>query len=586
VLPVKRRRRGRWLFGLVVLVVLGAVAYGAWTALSLRSHLASANTEAHDLRTAIIARNEAAARRSFTDLSNDLQAAHNRADSPAWAVTKLLPGIGDDAKAVAAVADAGNDLTHGALRRLVQSGDWQLVDNLTPQHGRVDVGAIKKLAPTVAGLSRDFTRARQLLAGIDSQHLSSWVRPSFDNARSQVDQTAGPLAAADRAFRVLPAMLGADGPRTWLLVFGNNAEIRATGGLPGAVALVRTDHGKISLGRQASAGDFPMTNRPVLPPTPAERTIYHDQPGTYFQDANFIPEFPRTAQLWRTWWQQRYGQQVDGVASIDTVTLSYLLRATGPVTVDGVQLTADNATDELLHRTYERLPTNDEQNAFFADVAKTMFATVTNGAGSPADLVRAVSQGVTEGRIYVHSFHGDAQRVLQPTSIAGTMDFAKSAQPQLGIWLNDGTGSKMSYYLRTNVRATSNSCAGGRQTLTMSVRFTSTAPQDASKLPLYITGGGNFGIAKGHQLVVANVYGPAGGELSAFTFDGRKVPVPSVEDRGRPVATPVVDLAPGQTTTITFRVTTGIGDRGATELTQGPGMEPRPARTTIPTSCG
>ena len=583
---MKRRHRGRWLFGLVVLVVLGAVAYGAWTALSLRSHLSAANTEAHDLRTAVIARNETAARRSFTDLSNDLQAAHDRAESPAWAVAKVLPGIGDDAKAVAAVADAGNDLTHGSLRRLVQSGDWQLVDKLTPQHGRVDVGAIKKLAPTVAGLSGDFARAQQQLAGIDSKQLSSWVRPSFDNARNQVNQTAGPLAAADRAFRVLPAMLGADGPRTWLLVFGNNAEIRATGGLPGAVALVRTDHGRISLGRQASTSDFPQAKRPILPPTPAERTIYHDQPGIFFADANFIPEFPRTAELWRAWWQQRYGQQVDGVASIDTVTLSYLLRATGPVTVDGVQLSAGNAVDELLHRTYERLPTNEEQNAFFADVARTMFATVTNGSGSPSDLVGAVSQGVTEGRIYVHSFHEDSQRVLQPTSIAGTMDFSTSGRPQLGIWLNDGTGSKMSYYLRTDVRATSRSCAAGRQTLTMSMRISSTAPKDASKLPLYITGGGNYGTAKGHQLVVAHVYGPKGGKLSDFAFSGRHVPVHILDDRGRPVATPVVDLAPGQTTTITFRVTTGIGQRGATELTQGPGMESRPARTTIPTSCG
>lgn len=562
-----------------------AVAYGAWTALSLHSHLTAANTEASRLRAAIADRDQSAAQAAYRSMADDLGSARSRADDPAWQVATKLPWFGDDAQAIKTVAEVGDDLANGSVKKIVSDGDWALADRLTPHNGRVDVDALQQLAPTVAAAYTDFEQAKSRLSGIDATGLSGWVRPSFEEVRGQVVSLAGVLGPADRAFRVLPAMLGADGPRRWLLVFGNNAEIRATGGLPGAVALVRTDDGRISLGRQASAADFPHDGRPVLPPTRAERVIYSRQPGVFFQDANFIPEFPRTAALWRAWWAQRFGTRVDGVASIDTVTLSYLLRATGPVTVDEVRLTADNATDELLHRVYQRLPSNDEQDAFFADVAKTMFAAVTNGAGSPADLVRAVGQGVAEGRIYVHSFHAPVQRVLGPTSISGTMDFARTRHPRLGIWLNDGTGSKMSYYLRTHVQARSRTCAGGRQTLAMKMQFSSTAPTDAAKLPAYITGGGNYGTAKGHQLVVAHVYGPAGGKLSGFTFDGRKIPVPSVDDRGRPVATPVVDLAPGQSTTMTWQVTTGPGQTGATVLQEGPGMESRPARTTIRTSC-
>lgn len=569
---------------MVVLVAAGA--YGAWTALSLHSNLTAANDEAHHLRAAIADRDQSAAHAAYRAMADDLGSARSRADSPAWRVATWLPWFGDDAKAIKTVAEVGDDLANGSVRKIVSNGDWRLADRLTPRNGRVDVTALQRLAPTIAATYTDFKQARDRLAGIDTAHLSGWVRPSFEAVRGQVDSLTGVLGPADRALRVLPAMLGADGPRRWLLVFGNNAEVRATGGLPGAVALVRTDDGRISLGRQGSAGDFPEAKQPVLPSTRAERLIYHAQLGTFFQDANFIPEFPRTAALWRAWWAQRFGQRVDGVASIDTVTLSYLLRATGPITVDGVQLTAGNATDELLHRTYERLPTNEQQNAFFADVAKAMFAHVTNGAGSPAGLVRAVAHGVTEGRIYVHSFHEATQRVLQPTPLSGTVDFAKGPHPQLGIWLNDATGSKMSYYLRTRVQAQSRRCAAGRQTLDVSMTFSSTAPRDAAKLPAYITGGGNFGTAKGHQLVLAHVYGPAGGKLSDFTFDGRKIPVPSIDDRGRPVATPVVDLAPGQTTEVTWQVTTGADQRAATVLQQGPGMESRPARTTIPSSCG
>ena len=58
-------------------------------------------------------------------------------------------------------------------------------------------------------------------------------------------------ALADRAsiaVRLLPGMLGGDGERRYLFVFQNNAEIRATGGIPGAFA---ADH---RLGRQGEAG--------------------------------------------------------------------------------------------------------------------------------------------------------------------------------------------------------------------------------------------------------------------------------------------------------------------------------------------
>ena len=40
-------------------------------------------------------------------------------------------------------------------------------------------------------------------------------------------------------------MAGADGPRDYLLVFQNNAEIRATGGLPGSWARLHAEDGKL-----------------------------------------------------------------------------------------------------------------------------------------------------------------------------------------------------------------------------------------------------------------------------------------------------------------------------------------------------
>ena len=62
---------------------------------------------------------------------------------------------------------------------------------------------------------------------------------------SAVDQLAGKLATvaettgpAARVARLAPSMLGADGPRTWMVVFQNPAEPRATGGIFGSFAIM------------------------------------------------------------------------------------------------------------------------------------------------------------------------------------------------------------------------------------------------------------------------------------------------------------------------------------------------------------
>ena len=63
----------------------------------------------------------------------------------------------------------------------------------------------------------------------------------------------------------MPALLGGSGPRDYLLVFQNNAELRATGGLPGVMSLIHAENGRVDITRQASAGAMGELDEPVLP---------------------------------------------------------------------------------------------------------------------------------------------------------------------------------------------------------------------------------------------------------------------------------------------------------------------------------
>ena len=78
-------------------------------------------------------------------------------------------------------------------------------------------------------------------------------------------------------------------------------------------------------------------------------------------------------------WLRETGVDVSGVISLDPVSLSYLLEATGPVALPtGDVLTSENAVDLLLNGVYLRYADPRDQDAFFAAAAGSVFGALTS----------------------------------------------------------------------------------------------------------------------------------------------------------------------------------------------------------------
>ncbi len=578
-------RRTWWLVAAVV--VLGTLAYAAWSVVTTRSDLMDARVHADRVQLALQQDDVGDARLFLAQLQEDLSGAHGRTDGPLWALAARLPLVGDDVHAVRTSAAVGDQLAHGPLHELVDGAGSELRERLVPRNGRVDLAAVEEFAPLVSRLRRNLNESAGQLAAVPTGGLTRWTRPAFTALDDRVQAADAAASAADRAVRVLPTMLGQDKPQKYLLLFGNNAEVRATGGLPGAWALVETDAGRISLTRQGAGADFGELDEPVLPLSAAEEAIYDQQLGTFFLDTNFTPEFPRTAELVRAMWRQRFNQRLDGVLSVDAVSMSYLLRSTGLVTAPGgIPLTPENATSELLNRVYFRLEDPEAQNAFFTEVARRVFKKVTTGVRSVPALFEALNQGVAEGRLYVHDFDPLVQRVLAGSPVAGEIRGSDPRVPEVGVYLNDATGSKMSYYLRTRASLRAEGCASGVQQLAghADLTYTEDSPP-VNELPEYVSGGAGFGIPRGEQLVLTRIYGPRGGELSGLRVAGLPTDADVVVDRDRPVATVAVQLRRGETVRVSWRVRSGRFQDRPARLTVTPGMLAAPAEQRVPDRC-
>lgn len=563
------------------------LGYGVWTALSAKNALSAAQANAVDLQQAVLRQDSDSARSSLQEMQQNFARARSRTDGPSWGLATHLPVIGDDVNAVRTLASIGDELSQGTVAELVSQSADPIADRIVPRRGRVDIAALEDLAPLVGRAHRNLNSAVGKLAASGSDSLTPWVEPAYAGFARKLRNLDSAMNAADRAVRILPIMLGRERPQTYLLLLDNNAEIRSTGGLPGAFAIVQTDHGRISLTRQGVPADLGSFPKPVLPQSGAEREIYFSQIARYPQDTNFTPEFPRTAELVREMWRRSQQTELDGVLSVDAVTLSYLLRATGPINAPlGVTLSSKNAAQELVNGIYFRIPNGQAQNEFFAQVAKLAFDKVASGVSSTPRLVAAFGQSVNEGRLYVHDFDASVQRVLSGSAVAGELDGGDPRVPQVGVYLNDATGSKMSYYLRTRVDLKAESCARGVQQLAgvADLTYTKSAPP-SEQLNRFVTGPGTFGTPKGEQLVLVRIYGPKGGDIDRLRVAGIPTAVDAVDDRGRPVTTTAVQLRRGQTIRVSWRVRSGEGQDRAAQLTTTPGMVPTPGVRNILTKC-
>lgn len=565
--------------GIFFLLAAGLVA---WQALQVNSALRAAVADADTFRAALEAGDEQEVDAALNDLQDSAGEAGERTSGLRWSILTHTPVIGDDARGVRAAATAVSDLSEALAPVAQRATD---LDALLPEGGRVALEAVAELQQPVNQAAQALEAADARLQAEDSRGYVDQFRARYDELAGLVGDAADAMDAASVAVDLMPLALGAEDPQRYLLVFQNNAEIRATGGLPGALSLLNADNGRISLGRQVAASSFGERSTP-LPVTKEEEEVFTDYLGRYMLDANFTPAFPRTAELMKQRWEEVHPERLDGVLSLDAVAISYLLEATGPLSVDGYDLTADNAVDVLINQIYIDRPDPQAQDAFFRQVVSAMFGRILQGdLGRPRELLAALVRGGNEHRIYTHFFDDGAQDLIADRSIAGEPAMPEGNAERIDVTLNSGTASKMSYYLDYDVRVSSAMCSNGVESAKVTARLRSTAPLDAAtSLPPYLSGTGINGVAPGKQLVEVRLFTPSGGAVREFSINGKDFKPDKSPLGDRATTTAYIFLEPEQTAEVTWQVT-APPVAGAREVRVTPGIEPRNYSSQLSGAC-
>jgi len=223
--------------------------------------------------------------------------------------------------------------------------------------------------------------ARTALAAVPDG-LIGQVESVRDAMSARID-TYGPLL--DTYVEVsarLPSILGWDGPRRYLVLTQDPAELRPSGGIIGSYGIIAFDRGRITERRFLSVSPLDVkTGYPFARP-PQELADYLLGPTQSWQlaDAGWSPDFPTSAQdALRLYTNESGDARIDGVLGITTHTIDQLLKVTGPISVADYDVTiaSGETTLKVLQMTRApRKPGEDPKTAFLTVFADRLFSSL------------------------------------------------------------------------------------------------------------------------------------------------------------------------------------------------------------------
>jgi hypothetical protein len=551
---VTRRRRFFWGFGLFAVILIALAAWIGIRAMLARQHLLNARTEIAQLRSQVSAGNIDGLSVGLAKVESEARAAKDLTSDPIWSGLSHLPLLGLTLSASNHVATSVNELTTRALGPLLDASK-----HLDPKHLRRSDGTIDLagLASTEPDLKAAQTALQDVNQKLEQMSVDGVVGPVVDarmQLLGQLHGLTGTIDTAYRASRIAPVMLGADGPRRYLMVFETPAESRGTGGLVGSYAIISIDHGKITREHTGSNTELQDSPTPVVDLGPEFNTRYGSiDAARGWRNANFTPNFPWAAEIWQRLWERQSGEKLDGVISVDPVALGYMLDVTGPITLsDGEVINGQNAAEWSMVTSYAKYGGDSPlRKQLSVELATKTLDQLTSGDGGSTALLKALGRAAGERRLLIWSAHPAEQAIISGTPPAG--ELPEYSGPFTALVLRNGSGDKLDYYVTRSQDYRVLSCGPQRRLVQVTATLNNTAPR--SGLPAYVTNRADGKVVPyGQDRVFANIYSARGSLLEKATLNGKPIKVVAATERGLAVYEADVELPIGAPQTVTLTI--------------------------------
>ncbi|HEY7948608.1 MAG TPA: DUF4012 domain-containing protein [Acidimicrobiales bacterium] len=358
-------------------------------------------------------------------------------DSPLLAPIDILPVLGRQLRSVQDLAGASAQVSDIGVTAVTEA---KTVLDAPHQAGPDRIAALHRLA-----LLGQLTNAA--LAKIDpgpSEALIGPVASKHDSFIRQLDQARTRLRNASAVATAVAGIL--QGPSQYLILMGNNAEMRAGSGAFLEAGLLTTANGELHLSGVVPTSGIPARPGAVDVTGDLETNWGWLLPGVDWRNLGLTPQFDVNGPLAARMWQSVTGQHVDGVLAVDVDTLRQFLQVTGPVVLpDGTSLNAANVVQYLTHDQYVGLSDSDTSKVRvdrLGAIATASLNALNNESLDLKNLADAMTSATSGRHLLLWSADPSAESAWQAGGVGGQLS---SDSAQVAV-LNRG-GNKLDQYL-------------------------------------------------------------------------------------------------------------------------------------------
>lgn len=330
-----------------------------------------------------------------------------------------LPHYGGDLQNAPALLDLSESILQGAQDTLALgsaiSAEMEAGRATQTPVGTALLIAAESQQPTIQRAQKNLNDIVRTRAQINATRVSADTQALL----AQLDDLLPVWQTAIEVFANARTILGAERPRTFLLIAQNSDELRATGGFISGVGLIQIEQGKISvIDFQDSFAIDDFAQRHPEPPEPLRRYMFAGQ--WVLRDANWSPDFPTTARQLQAIYKIDRRRDVDGVIAINQNILPDLLTAMGAVTVETYNERVDASNVMTKIHEYWALPQGPGQSSdwwehrkdFLGKLMQAILQRMTLGNLDQPKLGRAILNAIQAKNLLLYV--NDVESLSQP----------------------------------------------------------------------------------------------------------------------------------------------------------------------------
>lgn len=412
--------------------------------------------------------------------------------------------------------------------------------------GHLQLRALNASIPPLLKVESSFRDAAGALESVP-RPLWGLLREAVTTTREELGGIASGVHDVNVLFHVLPRMLGETETREYLLVFQALGEARATGGLIGFYGILKSADGRLRLTELAPIEELTKRLRgSVAAPEEWFGEAYRSQSAlSEIQQANVSPNFPVVSEVLLRMYASVRERELDGVLSMDPISLQYLMAGTGPLVSQGRVVAPEEAADAIMRRSYLEFTDTGEQNLFIAGLIRAFWEKVKVGAVDVPALAQGLTKSVRTTHFKVYSRPSAEQAAMTELEAAG--DFAAFGPNVQMIFHNNYAVNKVDYFLERKVDTSVNLTSQGDAEVSTTVVVRNTTPPRQRSI---LAGPGLRGDPAGLNRMMINFLLPQDSNLVTYTSPEKQGGLPNYSDADSPVFWDLVEIPAGKAVTL------------------------------------